>query len=190
VEPDEVAKAFDHLHESGKVRYFGVSNHTAGQIELLKKSVRQPLVVNQVQLGLMHPYLIAEGLDFNRQGDRRLEQEYVGAAGLLDYCRQNDIQIQAYSPVRGLSAKAPGATESAKQTRQLLQEMSEKKSSSPFALGLAWLLRHPAGIVPIVGANKPEHIIENCTADTVALERREWYSLLYAATGLPSSKVT
>ena len=54
VEPEEVAEAFDALHAAGKVRAFGVSNHTPGQIDLLKRYVRQPIVANQVQLSITH----------------------------------------------------------------------------------------------------------------------------------------
>jgi len=186
VEPDEVAKAFDELHRSGKVRYFGVSNHTPVQIELLKKSVRQPLVVNQIELGLTHPDVITDGIDANRQGDRRLTQGYTGAAGILEYCRLGDIQVQAYHPVRGLSAT--NASPAVKQTMQLLKDMAEKKNTTPFALALAWLLRHPAGIVPVIGG-KPEYIVENCAADRITVSRQEWYALLYAATGMEPVRV-
>lgn len=189
VEPEEVARAFDDLQRSGKVRYFGVSNHTGGQIELLKSCLTQPLIVNQVQLGLMHPELITDGIDMNREGERRLTQGYSGAAGTLDYCRLSNIQIQAYSPVRGLRKATPGDSQAVQKSEELLAALSREKGSSPFALGLSWLLRHPARIVPIIGATRPEHIVENCTADRIKLERREWYALLYAATGVPPVKV-
>ena len=72
---------------------------------------------------------------------------------------------------------------------QLLTELSRKRNSTPFALALAWLLRHPAHIVPIIGPEKPEHIVDNCTADKLELDRSEWYALLYAATGVSSQTV-
>jgi predicted oxidoreductase len=184
VEPEEVAKAFDGLQRTGKVRYFGVSNHTAGQIALLKQYVAQPLVINQVELGLMHAALITEGLDANHEGSRRLTQDYSGAAGTLDYCRLHEIQLQAYSPVRGLLTKSPDASQPLNDTMRLLAELSQKRNCSPFAIALAWVLRHPANIVPIIGPEKPEHIIDNCAADRLDLSRSEWYQLLYAATGV------
>ncbi len=95
VEPDEVAAAFDELHSAGKVRSFGVSNHTPGQIELLKRSVKQPLVFNQVQLSITHAPLIAQGIAMNMQ---QLPQSVSRDNGLLDYARLNGITLQAWSP--------------------------------------------------------------------------------------------
>jgi predicted oxidoreductase len=187
VEPDEVAKAFDQLQQSGKARYFGISNHAPSQIDLLKKSVRQPLVVNQIHLGLTHPSIITDGVDFNREGSLRLTDRYSGVAGTLDYCRLHDIQLQAYGPVRGLCN--PDATPTIKRATQVLTGMAAKKNTTPTALALAWLLRHPAGIVPIMGSINPEHIIENCAADRVEVRRSEWYALLYAATDMSATRV-
>lgn len=187
VEPQEVARAFDELKSSGKVRYFGVSNHTPMQIELLKKYLTQPLVANQIKLGLTHPYLIVEGIEADRVGDDRITHEYSGAAGTLDYCRLHDIQIQAWSPLRGdLLQPTPQSKPEVKQTAKLLGELAAKKGTSQAAVALAWLLRHPAGIVPIVGPTNPKHLIEDCTADQVSMSREEWYTLLAACTGVSS----
>ena len=95
VEPDEVAAAFDELHANGKVRNFGVSNQTPGQVELLKKSVKQPLAVNQVQLSVTHAPLVAAGIAANMEG---LDQSIDRGYGILDYSRLNDITLQAWSP--------------------------------------------------------------------------------------------
>ena len=96
IEPEEVARAFDHLQSSGKVLNFGVSNHSASQIALLQKYVDQPIVVNQLELNLLHHYLISDGILVNMDGF-----PYAGAAATLDYCRLHDITIQAWSPVAG-----------------------------------------------------------------------------------------
>ena len=94
-EPEQVAEAFDKLSESGKVRYFGVSNVTPGQLMLLKKFVRQPLVINQLQFSLEQSQLIDPGLYLNNlTTDRSTDRDN----GVLDYCRLNDITIQAWSP--------------------------------------------------------------------------------------------
>lgn len=95
VEPEEVARAFDELATAGKVRAFGVSNHTSRQIDLLKRHVSQPLVVNQLQLSITHAPLIAQGVAANMQG---LDQSVSRDDGLLDYCRLHDITVQAWSP--------------------------------------------------------------------------------------------
>jgi predicted oxidoreductase len=191
VEPSEVAEAFDALHRSGKVRYFGVSNHNATQIELLKKSVRQPIVANQIHLGLGHPDALADGMEFTAgvaQSPRNSGNGHTAVAGTgtMDYCRLHDIQVQAWSPLRGLLNPREEASAELKKTAQLLTEMAKAKSTAPASVALAWLLRHPAGIVPIIGASKPEHIVENCAADRIELSRDEWYSLFAAATNLQS----
>lgn len=180
VEPQEVAKAFDELKNSGKVRYFGVSNHTAGQIEFLKKDIRQPLVVNQIHVGLAHPNVIADGLDGNREDSTRV-------TGILDYCRLHDINVQAYSPLRGnLLSPQLDATPQVKKAAQVLGDLATQKNTTPWVVALAWLLRHPAGIVPVIGTTNPKHVIENCAADAIILSREEWYTLLFsAASALP-----
>jgi predicted oxidoreductase len=186
VEPEEVAQAFDELHRSGKVRHFGVSNHTVARMELLKKYTHQPLVVNQVQLGLAHSYLFAEFLKPN-ENDSPVDVHVY--AGTIDYCRLHDVQLQAYSPLKGgnvhrapelVNPRAdatPGVTGAAK----VLADLAKEKASTPAAVALAWLLRHPAAIVPIIGTSDPRHLVENCTADSVVLSREEWYSLFSAA---------
>lgn len=183
-EPGEVARAFDELHRTGKVRYFGVSNQTIGQLELLRKFVRQPIVCCQVQIGLAQSAAII-GFPFN-------DARYTGLPTIVDYCRLHDIQVQAYAPLKGsdvLSAPNlldPPADASAelKNAAQVLKAMAAKKNTTPSAVAIAWLLRHPAGIVPIIGATRPEHITENCAADGVELTRVEWYSLLQAGAAI------
>lgn len=96
VEPDEVARAFDELEAAGKVRAFGVSNHTPRQIELLKTAVRQPIVANQLQLSLTHAPIVAQGMAANMAG---VDQGVVlDGGGILDYCRIHAITVQAWSP--------------------------------------------------------------------------------------------
>lgn len=195
VEPQEVAHAFDRLQRSGKVRYFGVSNHSPHQIEILKKAVRQPLVANQIQLGLAYwfvtpdPSLALLKSRFNH-----------GAEGVttLDYCRAHDIPVQAYSPLRGgyaphspnLLSPTPNASAEVKTAAQLLANIAKEHDTVPAAVMLAWLLRHPAGIVPIMGGLRPEHVVENCAADRIELSHDDWYSLLQAAATMQAQQPT
>ena len=175
VEPAEVARAFDMLHRSGKVRHFGVSNHTPGQIELLRHYVRQPLVVNQLEFSLAQPALVVEGFLANRTG--AMAEAHL-AAGTLDYCRRHEISVQAWSPVGGgrlLKPDHPAAP--------LIAELAAAKKVSPEAVLLAWILRHPAGIQPIIGTTKAARVRASAQADTVTLSREEWYALLAAARG-------
>ncbi len=182
VDPLEVARAFDELHKSGKVRYFGVSNHTAGQIALLQKYVHQPLIANQVELNLLHSGLITEGILANQDG-----VTYTAALGTLDYCRLHGIMIQAWAPVAGgnLIAPGPNADAAAQRVAPLIARLAEEKGTTREAVALAWLLRHPAGIQPVVGTTNRDRLIASCAADSVTLSREEWYALLVAARGKP-----
>jgi len=192
VEPEEVAAAIDELFRSGKVRHFGVSNHTAAQISLLRKYVRQPLVVNQIHISLAHPYAIADGVEANREEHIRVTHGYTGVAGTLDYCRENNMQVQAWSPLKDGANKVnlinppAHASQETKAAASLLTTIARRKKVSASAVALAWLLRHPAGIVPIIGTMNPSRIVDNSAADHVSLSREEWFELFAAAAGVPS----
>jgi predicted oxidoreductase len=195
IQPEEVAHAFDSLKREGKVRYFGVSNHTPIQLELLRKYIRQPIITNEVSIGLANPGLITEGNDSTLElfGLREGAERTAGAVvdtGTIDYCRLNGIQVQAYSPLRGVPFKAPpaDATPQAKQLWTVLDDLAKDRNSTPASIALAWLLRHPASIVPITETKNPEHLIDNCTAYRINLTREEWYRLWIAALGVPPSK--
>ena len=186
VEPEEVARAFEALHRSGKVRHFGVSNHTVWQMELLQRFVDQPLVVNQLEVSLLHHFLISEGIVANRTTGNN-GGEFTASTGILDYCRVHDILVQAWSPVAGgkLFDPAADAPENVREAAQLVDKLAADKQTTPEAIALAWLLRHPAGIQPIIGTTTPERIQRSIQADEVELSREEWYALLAAARGKP-----
>ncbi|MET0755095.1 MAG: aldo/keto reductase [Pseudoxanthomonas sp.] len=172
-QPAEVASAFDELQRSGKVRHFGVSNHSASQISLLRKYVDQPLVVNQIELSLLHHHPISEAILVNQS-----DVPHAGATGLLDYCRENDILVQAWSPLAG--GRLSGATAT------LAAQLAQARGVTAEAILLAWLLKHPAPIQPIVGTTHPERLAGSCQADTIELTREDWYSLLAAVRGAPA----
>lgn len=180
MEPEEVAAAFSTLQRSGKVRYFGVSNHTAMQISLLKKYVEQPLVINQIELSLLHAHTIAEGIVANQAN-----APYAAADGLIDYCRLHDITIQAWAPIAGGKLIDPPHTADVRvqQLAQQIAKMAAEKNTTREAIVLAWLLRHPAGIQPIIGTMNPTRLIDSCRADEVVLSREEWYALFTTARG-------
>ena len=182
VEPDEVARAFDELQRDGKVRYFGVSNHTASQIELLKKSLSQLLVVNQLELSLLHAGLIEDGILANQA-----DNHYSGAAGTLDYCRLHGILIQAWAPVARGKVLDPsgGGDEQARRVSELVAQLANEKGTTREAVALAWLLRHPAPIQPILGTTNVARLAASCQAEGTTLSREEWYCLLAACRGAP-----
>ena len=182
METDEVAEAFSALHRAGKVRYFGVSNFSASQIALLQRSIEQSLVVNQLEISLLHHHLISEGIGVNQTG-----YDYAATTGTLDYCRLHDIRIQAWTPVaRGQIFNPPvDASDNVKAVAEKIRTLAVDLGTTREAIGLAWLLRHPAGIQPVVGTSNLERLLDSCKADGVELSREAWYELLEAARGLP-----
>jgi predicted oxidoreductase len=182
VEPQEVARAFDDLQQSGKVRFFGVSDHTAAQIELLRRYVRQPFVLNQLEINIIHTHLFDEGIVFNNEN---LPQP-IRNEGTLEYCRLHDILIQAWSPLaRGLlSGRQPEMPDvRTDKAAELVAQLAQEKGVSPEAIIIAWLLRHPAPIQPVIGTTNPARIHAACEADHVTLTREEWYRLYIAGRG-------
>ena len=178
-EPEEVAAAFDQLESSGKVRWFGVSNLMPLQIELLKKYVKQNLVINQVQLSLEQSQLIDQPLymnnkttDFsiNRDGDT------------LDYCRLKDITIQAWSPLQiGMFGGTFIDNPNFPKLNEVLQKLADREGVSKTAVAIAWVLRHPAKMQAIIGSMNPAHIKDACDSAKVELSHHDWYELYLAA---------
>jgi predicted oxidoreductase len=184
MEPDEVAAAFEDLYRNGKVRHFGVSNYHGIQIELLKRSVRHPLVVNQIRLGLAYSSPLADGMENTLANAKQIfEDRYVSVAGAgtVDYCRLNDIQIQAWRPLRGLFQSSKDGKPELTRLLQRINDLAREKETTSSAVALAWLLRHPARIVPVIGSTNPTHIHESCMADRIVLTREEWYELFVLA---------
>jgi predicted oxidoreductase len=179
VEPDEVARAFDQLSASGKVRAFGVSNHTPGQIELLRKSVSQPLVANQLQLSVTHAPLVAQGVAANMQG---LDQSISRDSGTLDYCRLHDITVQAWSPFQagffnGVFLGSPDYPE----LNAVIDRLAKKYDVPAIAIATAWITRHPAQMQVVLGTTNPERVAGAALGSEVPLTRAEWYEMFRTA---------
>ena len=177
VEPEEVAEAFDKLHQQGKVRYFGVSNHNAAQIALLQRYVIQPIVANQMQFSLLHHHLIEAGQITNQDEPKQI----VRGDGTLEYCRLHDITIQAWSPLAQGAATGASDDPAHAELSALVNAMAKEKNVSGEAIAIAWILRHPAKIQPVIGTTNQERIRAACEADNVELSREEWYALYTAA---------
>jgi predicted oxidoreductase len=180
VEPDEVAAAFDSLHSSGKVRNFGVSNETPGQIEVLKRSVRQPLAFNQVQLSITHAPLVAAGISANMAG---LDQSIDRDNGILDYSRLNDITLQAWSPFQKgfFDGVFIGDREHYGPLNEALDEIAAAHGVTPTGIAVAWITRHSAAMQVVLGTTTPQRVIESAAGSDVPLSREEWYRLFTAA---------
>jgi predicted oxidoreductase len=180
VEPDDVALAFDKLHASGKVRHFGVSNQTPGQIELLKSAVKQPLLFNQVQLSITHANLLAQGIAVNMNG---LDQSISRDVGLLDYSRLKGMTLQAWSPFqRGFfDGVFIGDRENCPELNDLLDELAAKYDVTPTGIAVAWITRHPANIQVVLGTTNSGRVRDCAAGASVRLDREEWYRLFRAA---------
>jgi predicted oxidoreductase len=133
-------------------------------------------------LSLLHHYPISEGMLVNLPGG-----VHARAAGTLDYCREHDILVQAWAPLAGGKFSAPldGMEEPMRTAAALVQDMAREKGVSAEAILTAWLLRHPAGIQPIVGTTDSARLAAVCAADEQPLAREEWYALLTAIRGQP-----
>lgn len=158
MQPAEVAEAFDSLHSSGKVRWFGVSNFLPSQVALLKSFVRQPLIVNQVEISLARLACFEDGT--------------------LDQCIRHGIAPLSWGPLGG-------GREWPESVGAELKRLADRYSANPAQIALAWLMKHPSGIVPIVGTVSPERIRDAVHSAEVELSREDWYSLFVAARGEP-----
>jgi predicted oxidoreductase len=184
VEPAEVAKAFDELHQSGKVRYFGVSNHTPAQVSLLKRYLNQPLVANQLELNVIHSTLLNAGVVFNQD----IPPSQGRGESAFEYFREYDIPIQAWSPlaVGAVTGKPIDPSDNKlNNVARLVRSMAEQKSVSPEAILIAWLLRIPGDIQPVIGTTNLERIRSACQGISISLSREEWYLLFTAGRGGP-----
>lgn len=182
VEPEEVAEAFDELVASGKVRYFGVSNHKPMQIELLKKYVRQPLLIDQLQLSVQASSMIANGMEVNMTTDGAVSRD----EDVLDYCRIHDITIQTWSPFQthDRSGTFIGDRERFPELNQCLDELADKYHATPTTIAASWILRHPAHFQILSGSTKESRLKEIAAACDITLTRPEWYRL-YLSAGHP-----
>ncbi len=178
MEPDEIAEAFNQLHESGKVRLFGISNFSAMQAAMLQKYLPHKLIVNQLQFGLGHTGIIDSGLNVNMYNDEAIDR----TGGILEYCRMNGITIQAWSPFfYGFFEGLIFDREKLPELNVKLDELAEKYGVSQSAIAIAWILRHPAHIQVVAGTKSAAHLKEFCQASGVELSKSEWYSLYKAA---------
>lgn len=178
IEPDQVAEAFDRLEQSGKVLHFGVSNFTSRQIELLQSGLKQKLLVNQMQFGIMCPGLVAHGLEANTQMPHAADRD----GEVLDYCRLKGITIQAWSPFQyGFFGGTFLDNDQFPELNQTLQEVGDTYGVSKGAVAAAWILRHPADIQVILGTTKPERVREIAAGSEITLSREEWYRIYLAA---------
>ena len=180
VEPDEVAEAFDRLHREGKVLHFGVSNHDPMQMELLNRSLGENrIVANQLQFSMAFTTMIDAGINVNMENGAAVNRD----GSVLDWCRLNGVTIQPWSPFQHGFFGGPfiGNPDYADLNAKL-EEISARYDVTPTGMAIAWILRHPAVMQPIVGTTNTERLEQIAKASDVTITHDEWYEL-YRASG-------
>lgn len=178
MDPAEIAAAFDELQRDGKVRHFGVSNFNPMQVDLLQSGVSQRLLINQLQLSVMHTGPIDFNIHTNMTDERSIDHD----RGVLDYSRLHNMTVQAWSPfqygqIEGNFIGNPKFPE----VNDALQKVADQKGVSKNAVAAAWILRHPANTQVIIGTMTPAHIIDSAKGADISLTAQEWYDIYLAA---------
>ncbi|GAA3716089.1 aldo/keto reductase family oxidoreductase [Salinicoccus jeotgali] len=178
MEPEEIAEAFDRLHESGKVRHFGLSNFNARQFDFVQKYVDQKLITNQIQFGVAAPHMINSNMQTNTPFEGAADRD----GGMLDYARLNDVTIQAWSPFHygyfdGIIMDDPKY----KILNEVMEQIGDAHGVTKNAIAVAWILRHPANMQTIIGTTNTDRLSQIMKAPDVSLSREEWYQIYKAA---------
>lgn len=161
IDPEEVAEVFENLKKQGKVLNFGVSNFTTSQFELLSSFT--PLITNQIEISVQH---------LNAFND-----------GTLDQCMLKNIKPMAWSPLGGGGILGEASDEKSVRIRKIVEELAQKYGAGTDQILIAWLLKHPAGIIPVLGTSRTERIKSAFDSLKIKLTREEWYQLLEASVG-------
>lgn len=180
METTEVARFFEDARRMGKIRWLGVSNFNPGQIQLSFSEItgQDRPVTNQLQLSLTDAPMIAHSLNVNLAVPSGVDY----SSNVLDYCRLNGITIQAWSPVRSNDLEDTFlGSEKFKDLNKVLTELAGQYEVQPETIAIAWILRHPAGIQPIIGTMSPGRIRSIIKAIDITLSRDEWYRLYSTA---------
>lgn len=182
VEPEQVAEAFRKLKAAGKVDRFGVSNMSVGQMKFLQAYIDEPIVANQLELSLLKLDWLDVGVHVNQEAGKLSSFP----DGTIEYCRMENVQIQAWSPLaRGLysGGDLSDASAAVQETAALVARMAEERGVTREAIVLAFLLRHPANIQPVIGTVTPERIRACGDASKVHLSHEEWFQLYVTSRG-------
>jgi predicted oxidoreductase len=171
VEADEVAKAFETLKAQGTVKHFGLSNCNIQRVELMRQAVGDSLVCNQLEL---HPLRVSPW-------------KGPWEDGTLDHLKRRNITPTAWSPLAGGRLAKRSVCDEPDSVREHVQDtlvkIGKKYDADMATTTMAWLLRHPSGILPIVGSRTPERIKAMAKADAIDMSRVDWYEIYTAAYG-------
>ncbi len=178
MESDQVAEAFDLLYKQGKVRDFGVSNQNPMMMELLKKDVKQPLAVNQLQLSAAFTPGFESGFRVNMEDSQAAMRD----GSIFEYCKLHDVVIQAWSVLQfGYFKGNFVGNEKFQALNQVLDRLAIKYGVTSSTIAISWILRYPAKMQAVVGTTNPKHLREVSQAANFSLTRKEWYEIYLAA---------
>ena len=178
MESDQVAEAFDLLYKQGKVRNFGVSNQNPMMMELLKKDVKQPLAVNQLQLSAAFTPGFESGFHVNMEDSQAAMRD----GSIFEYCKLHDVVIQAWSVLQfGYFKGNFVGNEKFQALNQVLDRLATKYGVTSSTIAISWILRYPAKMQAVVGTTNPKHLREVSQAANFSLTRKEWYEIYLAA---------
>ena len=178
MESDQVAEAFDLLYKQGKVRNFGVSNQNPMMMELLKKDVKQPLAVNQLQLSAAFTPGFESGFHVNMEDSQATMRD----GSIFEYCKLHDVVIQAWSVLQfGYFKGNFVGNEKFQALNQVLDRLAIKYGVTSSTIAISWILRYPAKMQAVVGTTNPKHLREVSQAANFSLTRKEWYEIYIAA---------
>lgn len=178
MESDQVAEAFDLLYKQGKIRDLGVSNQNPMMMELLKKDVKQPLAVNQLQLSAAFTPGFESGFHVNMEDSQAAMRD----GSIFEYCKLHDVVIQAWSVLQfGYFKGNFVGNEKFQALNQVLDRLAIKYGVTSSTIAISWILRYPAKMQAVVGTTNPKHLIEASQATNFNLTRKEWYEIYLAA---------
>jgi len=178
MESDQVAEVFDLLYKQGKVRNFGVSNQNPMMMELLKKDVKQPLAVNQLQLSVAFTPGFESGFHVNMEDSQAAMRD----GSIFEYCKLHDVVIQAWSVLQfGYFKGNFVGNEKFQALNQVLDRLAIKYGVTSSTIAISWILRYPAKMQAVVGTTNPKHLREVSQAANFSLTRKEWYEIYLAA---------
>ena len=181
MEPDEIAEALDALFTSGKAKYFGVCNMNPAQIGFLQDAFGQKFIVDQLQFGVAHSGMIDSGIYVNMESRQSVDHD----GGVLEFCRRNNLTIQAWSPMMyGFFEGIILGSEKYPELNAVLNRIGAEKGVTAGAVAIAWILRHPAKIQAMTGATDLTLLTEMAKAADITLSRQEWYEI-YLSAGNP-----
>ncbi|MCV2886313.1 aldo/keto reductase [Aestuariibacter sp. AA17] len=182
MQPDEIAEAFEALHSAGKAKHLGVSNMNSAQIQYLQRAIDAPIVANQIEISLHQRQWLEDGVMVGNPAGKDLNF----SSGTLEYCQMHNVQVQSWgSLAQGLftGKHVADESESVQQTAKYVAQLAAEYQTSPEAIVLAFLLRHPSKIQPVLGTTNLARIKACVAATSVNLTREHWYRLFETARG-------